>query len=306
VGFSRQGLADLAELFKIPGANKALITAWEKPGILDERRYVPRGPRGGRGANYEWSDEQAVVFLTALQWRRNFTRLADLCTVPISLWLYMDDGFLPLRQVRKAMRTWIFRNQGTIREEETLAHARWVVKTYCPPETPPKVKRWLRDEVAEIFSTHAYDFDRTVRVFEEALPEKWGPLETPPKTFALAVMVPAIAMDRFDELTDDDFVQARLRQRATLPEYLDRHPDLASSDEYDGMFKKGDLAQLIREASQDVTTLLGMELFARDRGLSMTVEPPEIGQGILAPFAAPIAELTALIDAEEQGSDGAL
>lgn len=300
MGFSRQGLVDLAHSFGLEDANLRLVTSWAKPGIIGNYTVLPRRIGGGSGSRKEWSDEQALVWLVALMWHKRRTSIAELCNLPVSMWLYQDEGFLSIPHVRQAMRTWLFRHEHKIREERNLADARWITRTICPRNTPGRIRFALRDEIECVLTSQGLDFERLTRFLRHVLRDSnsgsWGPIDTPPETIALAVATKSIALRQYEELTDTDFERARLRHRTALPQYLSEHADLAVSDEFDGMFKKGDSAALIKQACSDVCTLLGMELFARERGLCPDEGDPSFAKGVLEPFGSSIRQLTLLID----------
>ncbi len=91
------------------GANRRQVTEYISLGLLDH----PRKPGLGRGAGSApgtWSSAQRELF-RVLWAQRPLLTTAELCNFPVYLWMFWGDQHVPLRQVRKAMKTWFSRVQ---------------------------------------------------------------------------------------------------------------------------------------------------------------------------------------------------
>ena len=86
-----------------PRATGRLITDWVSLGLLD--KPVPRSRGRGKGVERTWSENQLQLFVVLLDKRREVRHVAALCNVPVMLWLYWGTDYVPVRQVRKALRT---------------------------------------------------------------------------------------------------------------------------------------------------------------------------------------------------------
>lgn len=99
--------ADLVEEARSRGFTKVsrrLVVDWTEVGLLDSpiRRPLPKG--GSEPA--VWSNHQAELFFALLDKRRTANRVATLCNIPVFVWLGWGETFVPIRQVRRAMRTY--------------------------------------------------------------------------------------------------------------------------------------------------------------------------------------------------------
>lgn len=107
----RPGTADdlLADARK-PGysVTRRLLTDWTSLGLLDSptRRGAGRAKGTTKGL---YSANQRQLFAVLLAKRANSTRVAHLTAIPVALWLYWGDDYVPLRQTKRALDTLINR-----------------------------------------------------------------------------------------------------------------------------------------------------------------------------------------------------
>lgn len=88
-------------------ATERLFTDWQEAGLID--RPEKKGLGRGRGISALWPESQMKLWLLLLQKRGDITQVPVLCNIPVGLWLYFGDRYVPIRQVRKCMKTWSFR-----------------------------------------------------------------------------------------------------------------------------------------------------------------------------------------------------
>jgi hypothetical protein len=88
-------------------ATARLITEWVRRGLLD--RPVRRGQGRGRGTTKgEFSRSQRELFQTLLDKRaQGATHFRSLSQVPIFIWLYFGDAYVPTRQIVRALASWV-------------------------------------------------------------------------------------------------------------------------------------------------------------------------------------------------------
>ncbi|WP_344462416.1 hypothetical protein [Kitasatospora kazusensis] len=80
------------------------VHAWVAEGLLDN----PARRGKGRGSHIGlYAVNQRKLFLLLLQKREEMPRLPSLALVPLSIWLGWGEEYVPTRQVRKALGTWL-------------------------------------------------------------------------------------------------------------------------------------------------------------------------------------------------------
>lgn len=84
---------------------------WVELGLLD--RPERRGRGRAMGVSATWSQAQRDLFVSLLEHRGQAKHIAPLCNIPVWMWLYFGDAYVPLRQVRPVLATWQGRT-GTI------------------------------------------------------------------------------------------------------------------------------------------------------------------------------------------------
>jgi hypothetical protein len=88
-------------------ATRRLVTDWVSLGLLDKptRHGIGRGKGTTKGV---YSANQRQLFLTLLQQQRaDGGGVRQLTATPVALWLYWGDTYVSLRQVKRALNTWI-------------------------------------------------------------------------------------------------------------------------------------------------------------------------------------------------------
>jgi hypothetical protein len=114
-------------------ASRRLVTDWVSLGLLDSptRRGVGRGKGTTKGI---YSANQRQLLMTLLQHRARGSRIAELSNIPVALWLYWGDTYVPLRQTKRALNTWI---QAADRSAQTRSRgaASELVDQLATPDT---------------------------------------------------------------------------------------------------------------------------------------------------------------------------
>jgi hypothetical protein len=64
-----------------------------------------------RGHERPSRDEQLNLLLALLEKRPTVTHVAPLCNIPVFLWPWFDDRYVPVEQARRALMTWGGANQ---------------------------------------------------------------------------------------------------------------------------------------------------------------------------------------------------
>jgi hypothetical protein len=122
-------------------ATRRLITDWASLGLLDSptRHGAGRGKGTTKGV---LSAEQRQLFLALLQHRAKGSRIAALSNIPVALWLYWGDSYVPLRQTKRALDTWIEAADRGV-QGRSKAAASELVELLATPDTDDTQKNRL-------------------------------------------------------------------------------------------------------------------------------------------------------------------
>ncbi|WP_445185548.1 hypothetical protein ACTXG6_45770 [Pseudonocardia sp. Cha107L01] len=176
-----------------------LVRDWGHLGLLDRPSRRPAGRHGSRKALY--SANQRGLFLTLLHHRTRAASVRALAQVPIYLWLYWGDDYVPTRQARRAVGTWFGRDHktGQVNIRAGLAASRATARTWLPPLNHPHAtaaaRRELVDVVARIANTGNTDpgLEMAIRaVFEPDLSRIERVLGPPEASLTVERMVDTI------------------------------------------------------------------------------------------------------------------
>lgn len=204
-----------------------LVRDWTEAGLLDYPRRRPAGRgHGSRQALYPQSQRQ--LLLTLLHHRAAGVGIASLARIPVGIWMYWGDGFVPLRQVRRAMITWVGDPRSSLRKARETAKE--VAHQLDNPAATSAARRELREALADLAYTGQTDFERLERavtgVFEagygnlrRAVGHPEAPAMADSVIDALKARLIAIDLVQQDKLSNDDYYAARRRHLAAYAEY---------------------------------------------------------------------------------------
>ncbi len=236
----RSGLTD-EDLVNVAAAARFEVSLrtvrdWESRGLLES---PPRGRGLGRGrgqAKKRWSDEQLALWIALLVLRDKNRRktTADLCNVPVAMWLLGQEETVQLPQVRRALRTWAVAFQRpTARQADRWA--RDIVNVLAVPGAEVGARRaarqilaaWLRgDRMQSATVRHAISgvLGRRGR----GLPGL--PIETASVSRVLRAL--RLEPDRVAEIDDETYLEARANQARTLRVMAERWEELQGSPDF--------------------------------------------------------------------------
>jgi len=216
-------------------ANTRLIRDWTQAGLLD---YPTRRPAGkGHGSLPAlYTEEQRKLFLTLLH-HRPTTRIRGLAKIPVGLWLYFGDSYVPLRQARLALMTWLGDSRTSLRGARETAQEMLV--SLDNPAASEKARRELREVITHSAYTGKVDFkvlEAAARaVFEpghhtvrRAVGHPAAPLVVDSVIQSVKARVHAVKKLNADEITDEQFNLARHTHLVTFADYIVLQPFLAA------------------------------------------------------------------------------
>jgi hypothetical protein len=265
-----------------------LVRDWTEAGLLDypRRRSAGKG-HGSRQALYPQSQRQ--LFLTLLHHRAKGNGIASLARIPVGIWMYWGDGFVPLRQVRRAMITWVGDPRSSMRRARETAKE--LASLLDNPAATRAARRELREALAELAYTGRADIDRLERsvigVFEAGygtLHRATGHPEAPVMVDSVIAILRArlVAIDlvRSDSLSDDDYCAARRRHLATYAEYAAKQHFYALHAPADrlGVFEQVTADSALNDCCSHLLTTIGMSALYPEGASRVDAMPAPTGR----------------------------
>lgn len=246
---------------------RRLITDWVSIGLLDKATATGRGR--GKGKTYTWPEEQRMLFLTVLDHHRSAPRPV-LCNIPVALWLIWGDHYAPLRQARRAVKTWAGQ-YGAVSWTNARKAAKEVLGQLEHPATSRKDRRELEDTIAQAAYTGTVDHDRlteaTRKVFD---PNRTGLTRGPlgimdADAYIHTIIARTEALRQLDTIPDETFRDARADYLTIGPtaEHANARLDIAGrpvSTRLLGATTTPDFQEILQRACLDLITLLGLNL----------------------------------------------
>ncbi len=92
-------------------ATTRLVHDWVGLGLLDHPRRRSRGAKGGsEKALWPWT--QRNLFRLLVEKRPQVKEVAPLCNIPVVIWLWWGETYVPTAQVQRALATWATKVRG--------------------------------------------------------------------------------------------------------------------------------------------------------------------------------------------------
>jgi hypothetical protein len=237
-----------------------LIERYVTVGLLDQAQPGGRGQGGGRGGHWTWPDEQYRLWLTLLHHRRTSDRPRVLANIPVAIWLYWGEGYVPLRQVRRAMETFAAVNNKRDVRRDYRQQARHLVRSLARPRANPRAMSALVDALSEAARSRTPLAPETRRLFIEVVGPAAPDEQLDGERAYLMLRARWEAITRFCDLTDAHFRWARAFHLTALAGYIGDYEGLASDHRFGAMHQPVDLQTATRNACRDVLQILGMGL----------------------------------------------
>jgi hypothetical protein len=196
-----------------------LITDWASLGLLD--RPDGRGLGRGRGKHYTWAPQQGNLFLAVLQKHKTVKR-PILANIPVGIWLLFSDEYVPLRQVRRAVKTWV-NAYGTVSFARAKTGAQQTLLQLHHPDSSDEDREQLRRLLTQAGRTGAVDINELRNATSRVLdPHGSGVVRGPPGLLTTDAYVQIITtriegVQSLDTAPDDEYYHARNMYRSTNP-----------------------------------------------------------------------------------------
>jgi hypothetical protein len=242
-----------------------LVADWASKGLLD--RPTKRGLGRGKGTIATWPDAQRNLFMTLLHQRSAGATVPTLCNVPVAIWLHWDD-FVPLRQARRALSTWVAARVPERSWHRARRSAQQLVQRLrLPPDT-----KALQTELVEVLAKAAFNgtLDRgmlrgTLAPLDEAPRQQPnGGAAVQPTCGDVLARIEAhfAAVEQRDRLPDNLYAWARISYRTMLGDYLRGRPIVEPPSPRVALSPAPAASQLFSRACLDLLTIIGLRLTA--------------------------------------------
>lgn len=259
-----------------------LIRDWTEVGLLDHPRRRPAGK--GHGSRKSLYPENQRRLLLTLLHHRPENNISSLARIPVGIWMYWGQEFVPLRQVRVAMNTWLGDPRVSLRKARETA--REVTKLLDSPAATKSARTRLRQTLGDIAYTGTADFeqlDRAVRaVFEpgarrvhRAIGHPEAPITADSVVDLIRARMHAAERLAAGEVTDAEFVQARDAHLVMYAQYALSQARYAASapaaspDVYEPVTAE----RALNDCCGDLLTSLGMANLYPQRAAEIATEP---------------------------------
>ena len=236
-----------------------IVRRWVQAGLIDAPSR--RGLGRGRGIEATWSGRQRRLFLELIRSQQRGASIPSLCNMPVWLWVWWGDPYVPLRQVRRALDTWAeARTNPTW--SDALSVARAVVGKLAIAGTKRSVLRLFRQAIADQ-AAGAFDRDALRDAAKDAIEgearRRRGPIgaQLDASRYADLVAMRFEALDHRADLSDDVFESARMLLHDAKADYDRKRPAFEADPDLGPFFAETTTSDEINLACLDLVTALG-------------------------------------------------
>lgn len=209
--------------------NDRLLTDWVSKGLLHQPDRPGRGVGKGR-EQARWTTNQKDLLLALLAKRPTVKRLATLANIPVALWLYVGDDYVPLPQARRALRYWAASHRSARSWKAARVQATELVTELAHTEAHRIDTRAAIDTIVAAIGSGTIDEEELAAVLRPVLDpiHVEGPelARVEPAALARFISRRVYASNHLDAYTDADYITARSNHLAALTDYLGTVPAL--------------------------------------------------------------------------------
>jgi hypothetical protein len=251
-----------------------LITDWVAHGLLDRPKRRPKG-RGHGSDKGEYAANQRRLFLTLLDKRLTSPHIRSLARIPLFIWLYWGDDYVPTRQALRAFTTWL----GDFRVSK--AAARKATQQFLGQLDNPQATSAARRELRDTLTAAAYCGridreqlrDAVAAVFEpgrSVIHRAIGPVRAPLTTDSIVELIEArlgAAQSVVGgDITEQQLSLARQAHLRHLAEYLNLLPNMTAEvpANLTAAFSAPTAQTLASNCGTDLLTVLGLQQRAEE------------------------------------------
>jgi hypothetical protein len=246
-----------------------LIRDWTEVGLLD---YPQRRSRGkGHGSFPALYPANQRMLLQTLLHHRSDNGIASLARIPVGIWMYWGDQYVPLRQARRAFMTWL--GDPRVSQHKAKESAKALLGQLDNPAASTAARRELVLVIADIAYTGRADFevlDHAVRqVFEpgslrikRALGHPAAPITADSVIDLIRARLAAVDQLNSGAVTNESFLQARQAHLMVFHEYIGQQPAFAASapQHLPSIYGRPSWEATLNSCCSDLLTVLGLEI----------------------------------------------
>lgn len=254
---------------------KRTATDWIARGLLDR----PRRRGAGRGSSPGLhSENQRKLFLLLLTKREEMPKLPALAVIPLTIWLWWGDEWVPRRQALKALTTWF--GDGARSKEVCQEAARGLLQQLDHPMASDTARTRLLRTFTEISyrgsmsDTARAELETAVRdVFEPpsvfkttGMVRAVGPHTLPLTIEAVlgraSALAAAVQTLRGKHVTEELLGRAKALYQQSKREYAELRPALAAhtSGLLSGIFSERTVEEEVNSVGNDLVLGIGLLL----------------------------------------------
>ncbi|HUY50976.1 MAG TPA: hypothetical protein VMV92_35605 [Streptosporangiaceae bacterium] len=255
-----------------------LIRDWTQAGLLDRPRKRPAGR--GRGSSQALYPENQRKLLLILLSKRPGNGISSLARIPVGIWMYWGDDYVPVRQARRAMLTWIGDPGVSLRQSKETARA--ILGQLDSPRATPAARRALLKILTDVGHTGQLDADRleaaVFDVFEpgnlkirRAVGHPAAPLMVESVIEVMKARLTAVTYLRDDHVSDDAFYQARHAHLMAYAEYAVKQPAFAGTapPRSPDMYEPVTAEKALNDCCAHLLTTIGLEIMYPERAAQL-------------------------------------
>jgi hypothetical protein len=228
-------------------ATARLIRDWTQHGLLDYPRKRSAG-KGHGSAPALYPASQRMLLLTLLHHRPGKS-VSSLARIPVAIWMYWGEEYVPLRQAHRALMRFLgdphagrryARDAGRASKDRARSVARALLGQLDNPRATPRARRELLKVLSEAAYTGQPDFpllERTVSaVFDagttqirRAIGHPAAPVTTEALIGVIKARLAAVTALTTGQVTSEALTRARDAHLFAYAEYIARYPFLATA-----------------------------------------------------------------------------
>jgi hypothetical protein len=203
-----------------------------------------------------------------------------LARIPVWMWIYWGDDYVPLRQVRRALLTWLGDGKASLKRSKQTARDLLVQLDH--PDATPAARRELRRAATEFGHTGEVDLDRLERatfdVFEPHVSQLRRAVGHPDAPLTVDALVEAtkarqfaVSLLRSGKVSDKAFYEARRVHIIAYAEYAAKQVAYAASapQNHCDMYERVTAESALNDCCKHLITAIGMQALHPERGAEL-------------------------------------